>query len=102
LLKATAALDARHVAPVAFPSRAKARVCIAEEVAMAQKLHIAFWSYDRTRLLADGSVKIEGADVAFHSARIGLAAGRDIRAALDAKRPTSLASTIAASRLRAN
>src|SRR5262249_29870705 len=26
--------------------------------------------YDRTRLLADGSVKIEGADVAFHSARI--------------------------------
>ena len=37
---------------------------------MAQKLHIAFWSYDRTRLLADGSVKIEGADVAFHSARI--------------------------------
>jgi hypothetical protein len=42
----------------------------AEEVAMAQKLDIAFWSYDRTRLLADGSVKIEGADVAFHSARI--------------------------------
>ena len=37
---------------------------------MAQKLDIAFWSYDRTRLLADGSVKIEGADVAFHSARI--------------------------------
>jgi hypothetical protein len=36
---------------------------------MAQKLDIAFWSYDRTRLLADGSVKIEGADVAFHSAR---------------------------------
>jgi hypothetical protein len=37
---------------------------------MAQKLDIAFWSYDRTRLLADGSVKIEGADVTFHSARI--------------------------------
>jgi hypothetical protein len=30
---------------------------------MAQKLDIAFWSYDRTRLLADWSVKIEGADV---------------------------------------
>ena len=41
-----------------------------EEAAMAQKLDIAFWNYDRTRLLADGSVKIEGADVAFHSARI--------------------------------
>src|SRR6516164_997394 len=50
--------------------RAKARVYIAEEVAMAQKLDIAFWSYDRTRLLADGSVKIEGADATFHSARI--------------------------------
>ena len=37
---------------------------------MAQKLDIAFWSYDRTRLLADGSVKIERADAAFHSARI--------------------------------
>jgi hypothetical protein len=35
---------------------------------MAQKLDIAFWSYDRTRLLTDGSVKIEGADVAFYSA----------------------------------
>jgi hypothetical protein len=44
--------------------------CIGEEVAMAQKLDIAFWNYDRTRLLADGSVKIEGADVAFDSARI--------------------------------
>jgi hypothetical protein len=43
---------------------------IGEEVAMAQKLDIAFWNYDRTRLLADGSVKIEGADVAFHSTRI--------------------------------
>ena len=30
-----------------------------EEAAMAQKLDIAFWNYDRTRLLADGSVKIE-------------------------------------------
>ena len=26
---------------------------------MAQKLDIAFWSYDRTRLLADGLVKID-------------------------------------------
>jgi 4,5-dihydroxyphthalate decarboxylase len=37
---------------------------------MAQKLNITFWNYDRMRLLADGSVKIEGADGAFHSARI--------------------------------
>src|SRR5215467_14069333 len=51
------------------PTRESSRY-IADEVAMAQKLDIAFWSYDRTRLLADGSVKIEGADVAFHSARI--------------------------------
>ncbi len=35
-----------------------------------RKLDIAFWNYDRTRLLADGTVKIEGADAAFHSARI--------------------------------
>ena len=33
-------------------------------------LDIAFWDYDRTRLLADGSVKIEGIDATFHSARI--------------------------------
>jgi hypothetical protein len=37
---------------------------------MARKLEIAFWNYDRTRLLAEGVVKIEGADVIFHSARI--------------------------------
>ena len=37
---------------------------------MAQRLDIAFWNYDRTRLLADGSVKIEGVDATFHSARI--------------------------------
>jgi hypothetical protein len=37
---------------------------------MAQKLDIAFWSYDRTRLLADRSVKIEGAYIAVHCARI--------------------------------
>ena len=35
-----------------------------------RKLDIAFWNYDRTRLLADGTVKIEGIDAAFHSARI--------------------------------
>jgi hypothetical protein len=34
------------------------------------KLDIAFWDYDRTRALADGSVKIEGVDANFHSARI--------------------------------
>jgi 4,5-dihydroxyphthalate decarboxylase len=37
---------------------------------MAHKLDIAFWNYDRTRLLADGTVKIEGVDANFHSARI--------------------------------
>ena len=35
-----------------------------------RKLDIAFWNYDRTRLLADGSVKIDGVDARFHSARI--------------------------------
>lgn len=35
-----------------------------------RKLDIAFWNYDRTRLLADGSVKIDGVDATFHSARI--------------------------------
>ena len=34
------------------------------------KLDIAFWNYDRTRALADGSVKIDGVDATFHSARI--------------------------------
>ena len=34
------------------------------------KLDIAFWNYDRTRLLADGTVKIDGVDATFHSARI--------------------------------
>ncbi len=34
------------------------------------KLDIAFWNYDRTRLLADGTVKIGGVDATFHSARI--------------------------------
>lgn len=34
------------------------------------KLDIAFWNYDRTRALADGTVKIDGVDASFHSARI--------------------------------
>lgn len=37
---------------------------------MARKLEIAFWNYDRTRLLAEGAVKIESADAVFHTARI--------------------------------
>ena len=35
-----------------------------------RNLDIAFWNYDRTRLLAEGAVKIEGVDARFHSARI--------------------------------
>src|SRR5262249_55981474 len=34
------------------------------------KLNIAFGNYDRTRGLADGTVKIDGVDAAFHSARV--------------------------------
>ena len=34
------------------------------------KLDIAFWSYDRTRALADGTVKIDGVDPSYHTARI--------------------------------
>jgi 4,5-dihydroxyphthalate decarboxylase len=34
------------------------------------KLDIAFWNYDRTQALADGRVKIAGADPTFHSGRI--------------------------------
>lgn len=37
---------------------------------MARKLDIAFWNYDRTRLLADGTIKIDDVDASFHSARI--------------------------------
>ena len=37
---------------------------------MSTKLDIAFWDYDRTGLLADGTVAIEGVDAQFHSARI--------------------------------
>jgi hypothetical protein len=36
----------------------------------APDLDIAFWNYDRTRLLADGAVKIDGVEATFHSARI--------------------------------
>ncbi len=35
-----------------------------------RKLDIAIWNYDRTRLLTDGTVRIDGVDAAFHSARI--------------------------------
>ena len=34
------------------------------------KLDIAFWEYDRTRALVDGSVEIAGVDAAYHSAPI--------------------------------
>ena len=34
------------------------------------KLQIAFGEYDRTRVLADGTVKIDGVDASFHSNRI--------------------------------
>lgn len=34
------------------------------------KLDIAFWDYDRTCSLADGTVKIEGVDATYHSAPI--------------------------------
>jgi len=39
---------------------------------MNRKLDIAFWNYDRTSRLADGTVKIPGVDATFHSARIVL------------------------------
>ena len=34
------------------------------------KLEIAFWNYDRTRALADGSIKISGVEAQYHSAQI--------------------------------
>lgn len=34
------------------------------------KLNVAFWDYDRTRALVNGSVKIAGADASFHTAPI--------------------------------
>ena len=34
------------------------------------KLDIAFWDYDRTQALRDGSVKIDGVDATYHSGRI--------------------------------
>jgi hypothetical protein len=38
--------------------------------AMNKPLDIAFWNYDRTQPLTNGSVTIEGVDARFHSARI--------------------------------
>ena len=35
-----------------------------------RKLDIAFWDYDRAKLLRDETVKIDGVDAAFHSGRI--------------------------------
>ena len=37
---------------------------------MAKKLDIAFINYDRTRALAEGSVKISGVDATYHTGRI--------------------------------
>ena len=34
------------------------------------KLKFAFWEYDRTHALADGTVKIDGVDATFYSARV--------------------------------
>ena len=34
------------------------------------KLDIAFWDYDRTRALADGTIKIDGVAANFHTARV--------------------------------
>ena len=36
----------------------------------ATKLNFAFWNYDRTRPLADGTIKIDGVDASFHTSRI--------------------------------
>jgi 4,5-dihydroxyphthalate decarboxylase len=36
----------------------------------ASKLDVAFWDYDRAKLLRDGAVTIEGVDATFHSGRI--------------------------------
>ena len=36
----------------------------------ATKLNLAFWNYDRTRALTDGTVKIDGVDASFHRSRI--------------------------------
>ncbi len=46
-------------------------IAIERNTAMSNlKLDLAFWNYDRTRALADGSVKISGVDGTFHSAQI--------------------------------
>ena len=36
----------------------------------ATKLNLAFWNYDRTCPLADGTVKIDGVDASLHTSRI--------------------------------
>ncbi|GLU34307.1 hypothetical protein WKR88_09720 [Trinickia caryophylli] len=37
---------------------------------MPGKLNVAFWNYDVTRLLTEGTVRIEGVEASFHSVRI--------------------------------
>ena len=37
---------------------------------MLRKLNVAAWNNNRTWLLAKGTVRIEGAEASFHSARI--------------------------------
>ena len=37
---------------------------------MAHSLDIAFWNYDRTTALADGTIAIEGVNAKFHTVRI--------------------------------
>jgi hypothetical protein len=37
-----------------------------------RRLDLAFWNYDRTRALSDGTVKIDGVEAHFHSGRIVL------------------------------
>jgi 4,5-dihydroxyphthalate decarboxylase len=35
-----------------------------------QPIDIAFWNYDRTQALANGTVKVEGVEANFHTAKI--------------------------------
>ena len=35
-----------------------------------QQIDIAFWNYDRTQALANGTVKVEGVETNFHTAKI--------------------------------
>lgn len=37
---------------------------------IGHKLDIAFWNYDRTKALADGTITIEGVDATYHTSRI--------------------------------